>query len=183
MKTGVSWEHPTPKGMQCWERALWTRLGRAGIKLLCSVLGKDEKQAGGDEWSWIATEIARGLSWLKASSPAQASWSLLHPQPFPFLTWALLAGRTLVCVTQLLPCISGKWRAEMAHALSKVKGPGVRPLSSPVFGSHGCPTAPWPQTISSAHQTPILASDPHGCLSFAEGPCCSQLWAPVSASD
>lgn len=96
MKTGVSWGHPTPKGTQCWVRALWTRLGRAGIKLLCSVLGKDEKQAGGDEWGWVAAEVARGLSWLKASSPpAQAPRSLLHPQPFPFLTWAILAVRTL----------------------------------------------------------------------------------------
>lgn len=119
----------------------------------------------GDRWGWVAAEVARGLFWLKAcSSPFQAPRSLLHSQPFPLLTWAFLTVRTLTCVTTLDSssyhvCL-GKWRLDMAHHPFKSErawGIGVRPLSSPVVGSHDCPGSPaplcsgeasvsWPQT-------------------------------------
>lgn len=148
----------------------------------------------------------QGLFWLKAGSPTQAPRSLLHPQPFPFLTWAFPTERNLVFVTTLgsssYRVHLGK-RAENGHSPFKSEwawGIGVRPLGPPAFGSHGCGRSPacftlfWGslKTLASghhlvAHQTPILAFQPHGCLSFPEsaflvsdlyfleGPCCSQL--------
>lgn len=58
-----------------------------------------------------------------------------------------------------------------------MKGHGVRPLIPQSLILMAALQSPGLKPPLLAHQTPILASNPHSCLSFPEGPCCSQLWA------
>lgn len=66
---GVPLGHPTPKGMQCWGRALLSQLGRAGVRL-----SKDEKQAGR---GWMALGSSRGCQ----GALLAKSWFFSCPSP------------------------------------------------------------------------------------------------------